>query len=285
MELQFQEERRIMMNKILLKINKEDELKYPVSGYILGINKFSYLFEKTYSISEIKEIKNNNLDKEIFVSFNKIIFNNELDDYKSMLEEIDEIGVNGIIVGDIAALTYNLKTNIILDQLHLNNSYYTLNHYENNDVKGFVLTNDITKEEINEIRENTKSLLFKQVFGYPHLSTSKRLLISNYLKHFDIESTEYVYQISEKNSDNYYKIIEDEFGTHILGSNPLNLLGINLDVDYYIIDSYLLSDIKDVITIFINNDINKKDLIDNTYSANDGFINKETIYKVKNDEK
>lgn len=258
---------------------------YPANGYILGINKFSYLFEKTYSINEIKEIKNNNLDKEIFVSFNKIIFNNELNDYKKMLKEIDEIGINGIIVGDIAALTYNLKTNIILDQLHLNNSFYTLNHYENNGVSGFVLTNDITKDEIDEIRKNTKSLLFKQVFGYPHLSTSNRTLITNYLNHFYIENKSKVYEIAENKSDNYYKITEDEFGTHILGSNPLNLLGVNLKVDYYIIDSYLMGDIKDVITIFINNDIDKKELIDNTYNASVGFINKETIYRVKKDEK
>ena len=60
------------------------------------------------------------------------------------LKEVDDLGINGIIVGDIAALTYDLKTNIILDQMHLNNSFYAINHYYNNGVYGTVLTNDIT---------------------------------------------------------------------------------------------------------------------------------------------
>lgn len=274
------------MSKKLLKINKDEELTYPADGYVLGINDFSFLFEKTYSVSEIKSIKEDLTGKEIFVSVNKIIFNEELDKYKSLLCELDELGLNGIIVGDIAALTYDLKTNIILDQMHLNNSYYTINHYANNGVKGIFLTNDITKADIDVIKNNTSALLFKQVFGYPHLSTSKRKLVSNYFKHFDMTSTNSnFYEISENNSDNYYKIVEDGFGTHILGDKVLNLLGISLNVDYEIIDGYLINDVKEVIDSFMKNDIDKKDVIDKKYNANTGFINKETIYRVKNDER
>lgn len=272
------------MSKILLKINNDEELTYPASGYVLGIDEFSYLFGKTYGIHEIKKIKEQT-DKEIYVSFNRIIFNNELEKYKKLLLEIDKIGLNGIIVGDIAALTYNLTTNIILDQMHLNNSYYTLNHYYNNGVYGIMLTNDITKDEINEIHNNTKIKLYKQVFGYPHLSTSKRRLVSNYLEHFNIAKKSSNYEIKEENSNNYYKVIEDEFGCHILGDKPLNLLGYNIDVDYKIIDGLLLDDIKEVTEIFVNGDISKKDYLDNKYDANDGFINTETIYRVKKDER
>lgn len=280
----FQEERRKKMSKILLKINKDEELTYPADGYVLGIDKFSYLFGKTFSVDEIKKIKNNT-DKEIYVSFNRIIFNDELCLYKKMLLEIDKIGLDGIIVGDIAALTYNLNTNIILDQMHLNNSYYTLNHYYNNGVSGVILTNDITKDEINVIKDNTNIKLYKQVFGYPHLSTSKRHLVTNYLNHFNINNKSSYYEIKEDNSNNYYKVIEDDFGCHILGDKSLNLLGIDINVDYKIIDGFLFSDIKEVINIFNNNEINKKDYIDEKYNCNTGFINKKTIYKVKKDEK
>lgn len=273
------------MSKILLKINKEEELKYPIDGYLLGIDKFSYLFNKTFSIEEIIKIKNNNPKKEIFVSFNKIIFNDELEEYENTLLEIDKIGVNGIIVGDIAALTYNLKTNVILDQMHLNNSYYTINHYANNGASGTILTNDITLDEISVIRANTKALLFKQVFGYPHLSTSRRKLVTNYLNHFGIDKKANSYEIKEKLNDGYYKVVEDDFGTHILGDKVLNLLGIDLDVDYKIIDGYFINDIGYVADIFMNNDISKKDEIDKKYNADTGFISKETIYRVKKDEK
>lgn len=273
------------MSKILLKVNCDDDLKYPVDGFILGIDNFSFLFEKTYSIDEIKKIINSNLDKEIFVCLNRVIFNDELVFYKNILLELDKLGLKGIIVGDIAALTYNLKTNIILDQMHLNNSYNTINFYFNNGVKGIVITNDITLDEINEIKENSKAILFKQVFGYPHLSTSRRYLVTNYLNNFNINKKSDFYEIKENKSDSYYKIIEDNYGTHILGDKPLNLLGVNIDVDYKVIDGYLLSDIKDVIEDFKENKIEEKEKIDNKYNADTGFIYKETIYKVKKDEK
>ena len=285
MVLQYLEEGRRKMSKILLKINDVKELSYEADGYILGIDKYSFLFGKTFNIDEIKKIKDDLKEKEIFVSFNRVIFNDELEDYKMKLKEVDDLGINGIIVGDIAALTYDIKTNIILDQTHLNNSFYAINHYYNNGVYGTVLTNDITLSEINDIKKNTKSVLFKQVFGYPHLSTSKRKLISNYKEYFNINDTSSIYEISEKNSNNIYKIIEDNFGTHILGDKVLNLLSFDIDVDYKIVDGFMLGDVKKVLEIFMNNKKDKNDWINDTYNANYGFINKETIYRVKKDER
>lgn len=275
------------MSKVLLKINDEKELTYPADGYILGMDIFSYLFEITFSVETIKKIKEENKEKEIYVSVNRMIFNDELDNYKKILHELDDLGLNGIIIGDIAALTYNLKTNIILDQMHLNNSYYTINHYKDNGVSGVVLTNDITLDDINIIHDNTNALLFKQVFGYPHLSTSNRRLVTNYLTHFNLENESKSYEINERNSDSYYKVIEDDFGTHILGDKPLSLLGVydKLNVDYAIIDGYLLGNIKMVLDSFLNEDLTKVSEIEGLYNTNDGFINKETIYKVKNDER
>jgi collagenase-like PrtC family protease len=285
MVLQYLEEGRRKMSKILLKINDVKELSYEADGYILGIDKYSFLFGKTFNIDEIKKVKDDLKGKEIFVSFNRVIFNSELEDYKKKLKKVDSLGIAGIIVGDIAALTYDIKTNVILDQMHLNNSFYAINHYYNNGVYGTVLTNDITLSEINDIKKNTKSVLFKQVFGYPHLSTSKRRLISNYKEYFNINDTSSIYEISEKNSNNIYKIIEDNFGTHILGDKVLNLLSFDIDVDYKIVDGFMLGDVKKVLEIFMNNKKDKNDWINDTYNANYGFINKETIYRVKKDER
>ncbi|MGN1296428.1 MAG: peptidase U32 family protein [Candidatus Aphodocola sp.] len=283
--MQYLEEGRRKMSKILLKINDVKELSYEADGYILGIDKYSFLFGKTFNIDEIKKIKDDLKGKEIFVSFNRVIFNSELEDYKKKLKKVDSLGIAGIIVGDIAALTYDIKTNVIIDQMHLNNSFYAINHYYNNGVYGTVLTNDITLSEINDIKKNTKSVLFKQVFGYPHLSTSKRRLISNYKEYFNINDTSSIYEISEKNSNNIYKIIEDNFGTHILGDKVLNLLSFDIDVDYKIVDGFMLGDVKKVLEIFMNNKKDKNDWINDTYNANYGFINKETIYRVKKDER
>ena len=198
------------------------------------------------------------------------------------------LGLDGIIVGDVSALTYNLKTNIILDQLHLNNSFYTMNHYKDNGVNGIILTNDITIDEINEIKDNSNIILFKQVFGNVHLSSSVRNLISNYLDYFKINHSDYKYYINENNSSNSYLVVEDDFGTHIFNSKKLNLIDklASLKTDYFIINTYLLDRKKldEVITSYINNDQDMKNKIDELYNCDEGFIDIKTIYKVKNDE-
>lgn len=270
-----------MKKKILIKINCDEELDNDIDGIILGIFKYSFGFEKKYNKEEIIEIKEKYPNKEIFVSLNSLVFNEDIEDYKKTLEFLDNLNLSGIIVGDIASLTYNLKTPLILDQSHLNNSYLTINHYKE-DIKGTLITNDITIDEINEIKDNTNVLLFKQVFGYPHLSTSKRRLVSNYLKYFDINKKANSYLISEK-EDLYYPVIEDEIGTSIYGAKILNLIDYykDLNVDYAIIDSFLLDKekIKKVYSAFKNND-----KLDDVFNTDEGFINKKTIYRVKNNE-
>lgn len=272
------------MRQMIVKINKEEELLYPAFGYILGVKNYSVCFEKSFDLDEIKNIRRRKLDKKIFVSLNRVIFNDELKTYRDTLKKLDNMGLDGIIVGDIAVLTYDLKTSVILDQMHLNNSSYSIKHYFNNSVSGFVLTNDITLDEINKIKENNKgAILFKQVFGLPHLSTSRRKLVSNYLNNFGLKAKDKVYEIKENNKDDSYFIIEDYFGTHILSENPLNLLKYIdlLNVDYLIFDSFLLKTSKFIYDAFYKKNLNFNKIINDTFNANEGFINKETIYKVK----
>ena len=278
----------INMKKTLIKVNNYNDLKYPSDGFILGVLDYSFLFSKTFSVKEIKLIIKENKDKEIFAELNYIVPNSKIDEYKNVLKSLDKLGLKGIIVGDIAALTYNLETPIILNQLHLNNSSLTINHYYKNGVAGFILTNDITIDEINTIRKNTKAILFKEVFTLPHLSTSLRKLVSNYKNYFNIDSNSKNYYICENKKDTYYSVIEDNYGTHILGSKVLNLFDEldYLDVNYIILNNYMLDNekFKKVLDIFINNDKEKSFYIKNEFDTDKGFINKKTIYKVKKDE-
>lgn len=276
------------MKKILVKINDEKFLKYPVDGFILGVLNYSNCFSISFSFEEIEKIALENKDKEIFVSLNKVIKNDELDDYKSTLKKLDSLNLKGIIVGDVAALTYDLKTDLILDQAHLNNSSLTINHYYNNGVNGMVLTNDITLDEINYISKNTEAILFKQVFGLPHLSTSQRKLASNYLEYFNIKDNSKSYLIKEDDKDEYYHVVEDKFGTHILGSKVLNLFDKidDINVDYFILDGYLLDKEKfeETVSTFLKKDKNSNEKIKQLFDTDEGFINKKTMYKVKNNE-
>ena len=63
-----QEERKVKMSKLLIKINDDKELTYDTDGFILGLNNYSICFSKYYDIEQLKKIKNTYKDKEIFVS-------------------------------------------------------------------------------------------------------------------------------------------------------------------------------------------------------------------------
>lgn len=276
------------MKKLLMKINDENELSYPVDGYVLGVGNYAYGFEVSHDVTDFKRIKKDYPNRELYASLNRLIFNEEIAGYKKVLTELDKVGLDGIIVGDVAALTYGLKTPIILDQAHLNNSAQTINYYHDNGVSGVVLTNDITLTEINDIKKRTKARLFKTVFGLSHLSTSARHLVSNYLDYFNIKSNSKAYFIAEEKSDDYYRVIEDANGTYIYNAKVLNLLREfgKLDVDYAIIDSYLLDkkEVSLVVDAFKTNDTELYETINEKFNADEGFINKKTIYKVKNNE-
>ncbi|MEG2620702.1 MAG: U32 family peptidase [Bacilli bacterium] len=275
------------MSKLLIKVNYLKDLKIPCDGYIIGIEKFSCNFSTSFSYEEIKNIDSTN--KEIFVAFNRPIFNEELKEYKNMLLKIDSLGLSGIIFNDVSTLTYNLKTKLIIDQNHLNNNFMTINHYYNNGVYGTVLTNDITKDEINIIKENTKSLLFKQAFGLEHLSTSVRKLISNYAKYKKIKIDNNKKIMSESKENKQCIIIEDDFGTYIFSSEITNLIMETTDIkaDYFIIDGYLLDDvdINCVVKAFLSSAPKQKEkmveYVSNIHDCVSGFINKKTVYKVK----
>lgn len=278
------------MSKYLLKVNSNKTI-YPSLnlGYIFGLDKFSIGFDKTFDVDYIKNFVINNSNKEIFVCLNKMIYNHELEEYKDILFKLDAIGLTGIIVGDIAALTYNLNTNLILDQLHLNNSYLTINHYYKNGVTGTYLTNDITLDEINEIKANSKSILFKEVFGHSHLSTSARRFVTNYKKHFNIIDDNKKYYIKENNHEDDYLVCEDNFGTNIYDNKVLDLFSYKEDikVDYLVINGFNIDEkiVNKVCLSFVNNDVNLHRKICKDIKTSVGFINKKTMYKVKKNDK
>ena len=68
--------------RVLVKINLESTIdKYinKCDGLILGISHFSVGFKDTFDIEEISKIIEKYPNKDIFISINKSIFNNELE--------------------------------------------------------------------------------------------------------------------------------------------------------------------------------------------------------------
>ena len=258
-------------------IDMAKETKDLVDTFLIPIKDLSVNYENTFNLSDIKKMNN---IKKSFIIINKNIHNSELDKLKKVLLEIEKIGVMGIIFYDISIVNLkrklNLKTPLVWHQEHLTTNYQTVNYWATHDVDYAYLSSELTKRELNEIKNKTTVKLFITVFGYLPMFTSRRNLVNNYLETFKLQTAKAKKQIAKEGKK--YIITDNENGTVVYSNYILNAL----DEDFSNFD-YL---------IFNSNYIPKKDVIetikkykegktDYKYPFNHGFLNQETIYKVK----
>lgn len=283
-----------MSKKIIIPSNMKmiKRLKNKVDGYILGIENLSVNMPYYFKLNEVLDVIKKNSNKEIFVILNKNMHDSDLEMLKETLLELNRTNVKGIIYYDISIV--NLKDELGLDlelvwnQEHMTNNYFTINYWKEHGVNYTWLSNDITLKEIKEIEENVDSKLMIELFGYVPMFTSYRHLVNNYLETFDLRQKEEYYIEKEGKS---YSIVDDKNGTTVYSSNILNGLYESVELnnlDYIILNSYNIDEdcFEIVVELFNNaNDKNKieyKKIIDNMFKNTDsGFLYKETVYKVK----
>lgn len=250
---------------IINNIDTAKDVKNLVDAYLIPIEKFSINYPNVFTVNDVKEIKK--LKKEIYVFINKNIHESELSKLKNLLLEIDKLDINGIIFYDIAIVELkkelNLKSDLVWHQEHLANNYGTVNYWYQKGVKSTYLSSELTKREIDEIRNNTKAKLFVNVFGYIPMFTSRRHLVDNYLDTFNIKDKgNKIYKEGK-----YYNICDTKNGTFVYSDFILNIKE-DINADYLIYNSNMIKNIKEILT-------------DNNQKEETGFLYKETIYKVK----
>lgn len=283
-----------MSKKLIIPSNLKmiRRFKNKIDGYIIGIDGLSVNMPCYFKLDEAVNIIKKYNDKEIFISLNKNMHDSDLEPLKKVLLKLNKTKVKGIIFYDISIVNLtkelNLSLNLVWNQEHMTNSYFTVNYWYEHDVNYTWLSNDIMLDEIKEIRKNTKSILMLQLFGYVPMFTSYRHLVDNYLKTYKLKPKKEYY--IEKENKTYF-IVDDKRGTTVYSNNVLNGLKESLellDIEYIVLNSYEIQEdcFEIVLELFNNvNDKNKKEyseIINNMFGNTDsGFLYKETVYKVK----
>ncbi len=276
--------------KLLGVIRDNNFLEYldnGLDGIILPLENFSVDYFKYYSISDIRECRKST-DKLLYVVINKMIFNNELDDLLSMLKELESIKVDGVFFYDLAVLNLvkenKININLIYNGTHMVTNSDTINLYYDLGVKGAYLSNEITKDEVLNIRSNTKSDLFILLLGNPVVAMSRRNLLTSYFDNKNKSKSEII-TIKEPKSGQEFLVKEDSNGTTFFYNRRLNLSNVykeldNSGINYGIIEQgdYSSDEYKELINAFASFD---KQKIDELAGHNRGFLYRETIYKVK----
>lgn len=264
----------------LYELNKKD-----IHGFIVGIKNYSIFQNLKLSINELKEI---NIDKELYVSLNKPVHNNELEDIKNILTELSKLNITGVFFEDISIYKLNrdlgLNLNLIWSSMHLPTNSKSCNFWNKKGCTGALLSTELMVADFIDIKKNTNMNIFVYLYGYIPIFESSRTLITNYLKHINKSNDSNIFYAYEKERDKYYPIYE-EYGNTFITEDVLN--GINVvtelnknNIDYIILNSLMHKKeefnivVDEYIEAVNGKEFNKKDVFT-------GFLFKESIFKVK----
>ena len=271
-----------------------------IDTFIVGLENYCINYPSA-SLDVIKELSNK---YNIFVAVNKNIFNSELEDILLKLKELSKLNIIGVLYYDLGILNLVIDNKINLDlvwhQTHMVTNYNTCNYYNSKGVNYAYLANEITLDEILEIKDKTNMKLLVEVFGYPIVSHSRRCLLSNYLKTAGVEKENRTYTLSEK--DNLLRIRETKDGASILNGKLTNgtkpLFDLINKIDYLVldmqeVDKELSLKVIDKYNYILNNFSNIKETEKETIikemnkliGDNTNFFYKKTIYVVKRGDK
>ena len=168
------------------------------------------------------------------VTVNIMPRNDEVKNLPAYLEQLDDAGVDALILADMGAFTLagkyaprcerHISTQQSIANYECARAWYDLG------AKRVVLARELSLEEIIGIRQNTPKELEIETFGHGAMcvSYSGRCLLSNYMTGRDSNRGEcaqpcrYQYALmEEKRPGEYFPVFEDEKGTYILNSRDM----------------------------------------------------------------
>ena len=287
---------------LLVGLNTRNILDYLnyTNSFIIGLKDFSINYQE-FTIDEIKKIKEDYPNIELFISLNKNIFNSDLTLLEERLTELSKINIKGILFYDLSILSIvnrkKLNIPLVWAQEHMTTNYNTCNYYYDKGCEYAYLSSEITMEEIKEIKENSNIKLISFFFGYPDVSFSKRKLLTNYFLYNNLDKEKDWYTISSDDENKYF-IKESKLGTRILYGKVMNGIKPFYDlidtVDYALLNEELMDHDTFIKGLKIFHElVNKKitmeeantDITKLVNSDDTVFYYKKTIYKVKDEKK
>ena len=173
----------------------------------------------------------------VHVTVNTMPRNDEICHLPAYLEQLQDAGVDALIVADMGAFTLagkyapkcqrHISTQQSIANYECAKAWYDLG------AQRVVLARELSLDEIRTIREKTPKELEIETFGHGAMcvSYSGRCLLSNYMTGRDsnrgacAQPCRYQYALmEEKRPGEYFPVYEDEKGTYILNSRDMCMI-------------------------------------------------------------
>ncbi len=171
----------------------------------------------------------------IYITVNMIPHNDNLKELPEYLNQLQEIGVDALIVSDPGVITVIREEGIELP-LHLSTQANTVNwasvrFWAEQGLERIILARELSSSEIKEIKDKIDISLEIFVHGAMCISYSGRCLLSKYMVNRDANKGECAhscrwkyYLMEEERPGEYYPVFEDKEGTFIMNSRDLCLI-------------------------------------------------------------
>ncbi len=281
--------------KLLVEVNHKEHLPIQnVDGIILPLEGYAVESITYFSMEEIQDIIQNS-SSEVFVKMNRNFFNDDIKKLTTILKDLDQMNIAGILFYDLALLELKqelkLSVDLVWNQTHMVHNYRTCDYYYSRGVKYAVLGKELTLEEIKEILKKSKITSMVEVVSRPSIAFSRRKLLTNYGKDLGVDVSSSM-DIEEKVSKEKIHVIEGSDGTSFFLDTIMNGTSIIHDLyvedcPYIIIKEYGIEDcFMELVTDtmdYIHGGCCDNQYIEKYRKLGDytNFFFKKTIYKVK----
>lgn len=134
-------------------------INYGADAIYIGADKFGAREDAGNSLSDIEKLVKyaHQYYAKIYVTVNTIIYENELNHVKTLIENLYRIGVDAIIVQDMAILEMDLPPIPIFASTQTNNATpQKVKFLENVGFKRVILARELSLDEVKDIRNQTK---------------------------------------------------------------------------------------------------------------------------------
>ena len=206
-----------------------------LAGTAFGMRAFAGNFSPEELPLAVRHAHDHNV--KVHVTINTMPRNEEIAALPSYLEQLQDAGVDALIVADLGAFTLagkyapkcarHISTQQSIANYECAKAWYDLG------AERVVLARELNLEEIHTIRENTPKELEIETFGHGAMcvSYSGRCLLSNYMTGRDsnrgacAQPCRYQYALmEEKRPGEYFPVFEDEKGTYIMNSRDMCMI-------------------------------------------------------------
>lgn len=215
-------------------------LTYGADAVYIGGEEFSLrAAADNFTTDEIKEGVDfaHNLGKKVYLTANVIPHNRDIDEYAKYLNEVKDIGLDGVILSDLGMFEVTREVAPSLD-IHIstqanNVNYKSADTWHRMGATRVILAREMSFDEIREIRERTDPSLELEAFvhGAMCISYSGRCLLSNYMTGRDGNGGACAhpcrwkyYLMEEQRPGEYMPVFENERGTFIYNSKDLCMI-------------------------------------------------------------